>query len=221
MMNLRSLLESRPGLWVLASLSFVCLLCHFYGFWSMKVFTPCVLFPSTLLLIYLALTGQSNTRRIIREGALAGLFAAVIYDVFRVPFVLAGKPLFAIFPKFGQMLLYGTLATNDTGVGVQAVGWAYHFSNGAALGIMFLAMMPSRVSRTGRFAGAIAWAVGVEILLLLSPYYQFFQLKMDWAEFLWLTLSAHIVFGLALAWWCEKRLHEKASARKESLGSIH
>ncbi|MBW3638224.1 MAG: hypothetical protein KY445_17415, partial [Armatimonadetes bacterium] len=135
------LLESRLCLWGLASMSFACLLGHFYGWWPMPVFAICVLLPATLLLALTAVRGKSETRFIIVQGALAGLFAAVIYDLFRVPFVLAGKPLFAVFPQFGQLLLFGQL-NGDTSFWPQLAGWTYHFSHGAARGLMGAAMVP-------------------------------------------------------------------------------
>jgi hypothetical protein len=181
------------------------LLGAFYRLWSMQIFA-CVTFPPAILALWwLASRDKSEPfgpRRWIVEGALGGVFAAVVYDLFRVPFVLAGYPLFAVFPRFGQMLL--NAASTDFGFAVQLTGWLYHFSNGAALGIMFLAMVPQPRRRTF-FIGAILWALVVEALLLLSPYYKFFQLKLDAGTFLWLTLSAHAVFGIALGWWNARR----------------
>lgn len=186
-------------------MSFACLLGHFYGFWSMRFFAPCILLPATLLLVILAFKGTGQTRFIIVQGALAGLFAAVIYDLFRVPFVLAGKPLFAVFPQFGQLLLYGRLVEGATGWDVQLAGWTYHFSNGAALGIMGAAMFPLTSTPKVRFWGSVAWATGVEILLLLSPYYTYLGMHMPMRQFIVLTLSAHLIFGAALGWYFIKR----------------
>jgi hypothetical protein len=199
------ILESRPVLWGLASLSFACLLGHFYGWWSMRVFAPCVLLPATLLLAILAFRGSGQTRFIIVQGALAGLFAAVVYDLFRVPFVLAGKPLFGVFPQFGQLLLYGQLVQGDTSWPVQIAGWIYHFSNGAALGIMGAAMLPVTASPKVRFWGSVAWATLVESLLLVSPYYSFLGLHLPMNQFIPITLAAHLVFGAALGWYFGKK----------------
>ncbi|HEX8463696.1 MAG TPA: hypothetical protein VF627_03675 [Abditibacterium sp.] len=199
------ILESRPVLWGLASLSFACLLGHFYGWWSMRVFAPCVLLPATLLLAILAFRGSGQTRFIIVQGALAGLFAAVVYDLFRVPFVLAGKPLFGVFPQFGQLLLYGQLVQGDTSWPVQIAGWTYHFSNGAALGIMGAAMLPVTASPKVRFWGSVAWATLVESLLLVSPYYSFLGLHLPMNQFIPITLAAHLVFGTALGWYFGKK----------------
>ena len=199
------ILESRLVLWALASLSFAALLGHFYGFWSMRVFTPCILLPATILLVILAFKGQSQTRFIIVQGALAGLFAAVVYDVFRVPFVLAGKPLFGVFPQFGQLLLYGHLVKDDASLPVQFAGWTYHFQNGMALGIMGAAMIPISAKPVTRFWICVAWATGVEIFLLVSPYYRYLGLHMPMSQFVPITLAAHLIFGVALGWYFSKR----------------
>ena len=207
-MSLSRWMENRFVVFALASSSFACLLGHFYGWWTMRAFGFCVLPPCFLLLAFIAMRSNSaaafNARRWIVEGALGGLVAAIAYDLFRLPFVLHGYPLFGVFPRFGQMLLYGKL-NNDFGPMVQIAGWSYHFLNAISLGIMFLALVPRPAPRV-LFWGACAWAVCVEIFLLLTPYYSFFKLKLDFPTFIALTLSAHLVFGIVLGWWCSRRI---------------
>ncbi|MCE7873905.1 hypothetical protein DYH09_26520 [bacterium CPR1] len=55
------------------------------------------------------------------------------------------------------------------------------------------------------FWGAVVWGLVVEGLLLATPYAAFFQLHVN-ARFLFLTASAHLVFGLALGAWLRRRL---------------
>ena len=74
----------------------------------------------------------------------------------------------------------------------------------AALGIMFLAMVP-RASGWMLFWGAVAWAMFVEAVLLITPYTTFFGLPFD-GRFIFLTASAHLVFGVVLGLWCCWRL---------------
>ena len=65
------------------------------------------------------------------------MIAAFAYDLYRLPFVLRGAPLFKVFPRFGELLL----GNAEPRWLVQSLGWTYHFSNAVALGIMFLAVI--------------------------------------------------------------------------------
>lgn len=193
-------------------MSFACLLGEFYSLWSMRSFACVALLPSTVLLIAVAIAG-SQTKVLssrpelaqaatwIREGAIGGIIAAIAYDLFRVPFVLNGYPLFKVFPEFGRMLL----DSSEPQWLVHAVGWTYHFSNGAALGIMFLCLLPRAMPKIYWISG-VAWAMLVETILLLTPYRDFFKIAMPFTTFLLLTASAHAIFGLALGAWCAKRM---------------
>ncbi len=187
-------------------MSFAGLLGEFYGLWTMRRFTPWVFPPAVAALVIIAWKSAPGNERPSRprtwvvEGALGGIVSAVVYDLYRLPFVLAGTPLFDVFPQFGTMILGGEAPV----LYAQFVGWVYHFSNGAALGVMFLAGMPGR-SRRSLFIGAIAWACCVEALLLMTPYAQFFGIDFN-GWFIFLTASAHIVFGVALGAWCASRI---------------
>jgi hypothetical protein len=200
----------RVLIWLLASISFACLLGEFYHFWNMQLFACVALIPSIVILCAIAVFGRRSQNEAWREastfvaqGALGGLIAAIAYDLFRIPFVMMGYPLFGVFPLFGKMLL-GSDGPNWL---IQLLGWTYHFSNGMALGIMFLAMLPSAWSRRSTLvvAGAV-WALVVETILLFTPYRDFFKIRMSFVTFLWLTASAHLIFGLVLGWWWARRM---------------
>jgi hypothetical protein len=199
-------LGSRAVVFVLAWLSFGCLLGQFYGLWTMHFFGCWVLPPATALLVVAAflhrgLAGSlKNPWTWIVQGALGGIVAAVAYDLYRLPFVLSGAPLFKVFPRFGELLLGAT----EPRWLVHGLGWAYHFSNGAALGIMFL-VLASCFRRPALFWGAVVWAVFVEAMLLLTPYASLFGLKLN-GRFLFLTASAHVVFGVVLGIYCRRRV---------------
>jgi hypothetical protein len=203
---------TRAAVFLLACLSFACLLGSMYGLWTMRCFGSWVLPPATLALAAWAFLTRDRPRGAhspftwIVEGALGGVLAAAAYDLYRLPFVLGGAPLFKVFPRFGELLL----ESDQPRWLVHLVGWAYHFSNGAALGIMFLALVASDRSRT-LFWGAVTWALFVEAALLLSRYTDFFGLEFD-ATFVALTLTAHMVFGLALGLWCQQRLARPAAS---------
>ena len=174
----------------------------------MKPFACFILLPAMMALAAMAIFWRKSpdeSRRelstLIIEGALGGLFAAVIYDLYRVPFVMNGYPLFKVFPEFGKMLL----GASEPNWLVQLLGWSYHFSNGAALGIM-LTMMVGRAPKKVLFWSATAWALTVEIILLTTPYRNFFKIAMPFETFLILTGTAHLIFGLALGAWCVRRI---------------
>ena len=190
----------RLAVFGLASTSFACLLGAFYELWTMRTFACVVYLPACIALASLAWARRGTLpARWIVQGALAGLLAAVAYDLFRLPFVLNGALLFKVFPRFGELLLGGT----EPRWLVQALGWTYHFSNGAALGIMFLAAL-ARPTPARLLLGAVAWALVIELLLLLTPYTSFLGIPYD-LRFIALTLSAHLVFGLALGLWLRRR----------------
>jgi hypothetical protein len=200
----------RGVVFVLAFLSFACLLGHFYGLWTMRFFGCWVLPPATAFLAFIAYRNRrGGAYTWIVHGAIAGLVAAVVYDLYRLPFVLSGAPLFKVFPRFGELLL----GSNEPRWLIHGVGWGYHFSNGAALGIMFLAIATA-FPRANLFWGAVAWALFVEVMLLLTPYANFFGLKMD-STFLLLTLSAHLVFGITLGLYCKAKARRWKICRPE------
>ena len=186
----------RALIFTLGATSFACLLGEMYGVWDMRAFA-CLVFPPALAaLVWFAVRKGGKRARWIATGAIAGIIAAVAYDLFRLPFVLNGIPLFKVFPRFGELLLGST----EPRWLVQLLGWTYHFSNGAALGVMFLALV-SRPSARNLFWGAVVFALGVELILLCTPYPRFFGLPFD-QRFITLTASAHLVFGIALGGWC-------------------
>ena len=217
-MTITALLSTRPVVFTLALLSFACLLGEFYGLWTMRFFGCWVLPPATALLGYIACrhpdrgAGLNSPGTWIVHGACAGIVAAVAYDLYRLPFVLSGAPLFKVFPRFGELLLGGT----EPRWLVHTLGWSYHFSNGAALGIMFLALVSS-FRRPSLFWGAVAWALFVETMLLLTPYTAFFGLTLN-GRFLFLTASAHLVFGLTLGYYCHRRWAGQALTQKGAIG---
>ncbi|HEV2969473.1 MAG TPA: hypothetical protein VGY55_05730 [Pirellulales bacterium] len=206
-------LKTRGIVFLLASLSFACLLGQFYSLWSMHWFGCWILPPATFVLIALAWFDRgwpsAGPRVWIVQGAIGGIVAAIAYDLYRLPFVLGGAPLFKVFGKFGNLLL-GAGVDDQASSLAQWLGWTYHFSNGAALGIMFLAMVV-RPNRRTLFWGAVAWALCVEAILLTTPYAKFFGLPLN-GWFLFLTASAHAIFGVVLGLWCRSRIAPRLAA---------
>src|SRR3954469_20041210 len=102
----------RAAVFALSATSIWCLMAEFYKLCSMRTFTFWVLIPATVLLIGLAVYDRYRGDRRLWQamvlGVIAGFAAAVSYDVFRLPFVVASidhtgpawlrLPLFKIFP---------------------------------------------------------------------------------------------------------------------------
>lgn len=214
---------SLPGrllVFLLSATSIWCLLAEFYGLCSMRFFTFRILIPATALLILLAITdwlgGDRRLARAVWVGAVGGLLAAVAYDLFRIPFVVAAAdhigphwlrlPLFKVFPRFGAMILgepytAGTTASQFT-LMAHVVGWVYHFSNGITFGVMYMALVGD--ARRRSWLWAILLAAGLELAMLFTPYTQFFGIGLT-TQFIVATLSAHILFGIVLGLYAKYR----------------
>jgi hypothetical protein len=206
-------LPARVVVFLLAATSIWCLLADFYGLCPMRTFTLAILMPATVALIGLAvwdrLRGAGLLWRGVVIGAVAGLVAAIAYDVFRLPFVVAAAdgigpewlrlPLFKVFPRFGAMILgqpFDT-ATADSQFSLAAhlLGWTYHFSNGITFGVMYMALVGDASRRS--WLWAVLFATGLELAMLLTPYTGYFGIYMD-ARFVIATFAAHAIFGVAM-----------------------
>lgn len=220
--------EQRISLWTppvraliftLAASSIWCLLAEFYGLCSMRTFTFFVSIPALFVLTVLAVVdrvrGDRKTWNAILVGTLAGLAAAVAYDIFRIPFVYAKElgiesivshmPLYKVFPRFGAMILGEPIEQQTYSLAAQVIGWTYHFSNGLTFGIMYLAMVGDTSRR--HWLWAVVMAVGLELGMLFTPYPAMFSISVG-AAFVVVTLTAHLIFGVALGLG-SKRLQQK------------
>ena len=175
----------------------------------MRSFTLFVSLPALTVLAALAITGRLLGNqilwRVVALGAVAGLIAAVAYDLFRLPFVYADAlgiqrvvpslKLFKVFPRFGAMLLGQPLEQPHYSVAAQLLGWGYHFSNGVTFGIMYVALIGDATRH--HWAWGIVFAIGLELAMLFTPYPAYFTIPLTTA-FIVVTLAAHAVFGVVL-----------------------
>lgn len=193
----------------LAASSILCLLADFYGVCPMRGFTLYIFIPCltalTVLVMFDLSKGTGQLGRAVVLGFIAGLLAAVAYDLFRLPFVFAKEwhltgfvptmALFKVFPRFGAMILGQSIEQPAYSLAAQATGWAYHFSNGASFGIMYLALIGRPEDR--HWAWAVVMALALELGMLLTPYPQVFHIPVT-AHFVVVTLAAHAIFGVIL-----------------------
>jgi hypothetical protein len=194
---------------VLAASSVACLLFDFYGLCPMRIFTPFIFLPALVALFVIAILdrsrGDGQLWRAVVVGFVAGLVAAVAYDIFRLPFVFAKEwgiaavippmQLFKVFPRFGAMILGQPIEQSSYSVAAQLLGWAYHFSNGATFGVMYLAMIGNPARR--HWVWAVLMALVLELGMLLTPYPQVFGIPVT-TRFVVVTIAAHSIFGVGL-----------------------
>lgn len=224
-----------PGrllVFALSAASIWCLLSEMYGLCDMRTFFYAILLPATAALYAIALLDRAKgDRRLFRAvmiGSVAGLAGAVVYDVFRLPFVFSdawglGKlgvpqmPLFKVFPRFGALILGEPMEQgvpagqpgSAWGAGyplaAHLLGWAYHFSNGATFGVMFAAMYAGGREALGAARmGAwkpVPWATLMAVgieVCLLISPYAKFFGIHVTTRFVVVTVLAHVIFGLGL-----------------------
>jgi hypothetical protein len=209
------------GRWLvflLGSSSIACLLFDFYRICPMRLFTLIIFLPALVVLAGLAIfdraRGDGQLCRAVVIGLGCGLLAAVAYDVFRLPFVFSKQwgisavvppmQLFKVFPRFGAMILGQPIEQSSYSAAAQVLGWAYHFSNGATFGVMYLAMVGNPTKR--HWAWAVVMAVALELGMLLTPYPQVFGIPVN-ARFVVVTMAAHGIFGVGLGLFARQFAH--------------
>ena len=195
----------RAVVFALASTSIGALLAEFYGLLSMRLFALAVFGPAMVVLAAVAIVDRGGTTGPrIAMGLVAGLIAAVVYDVVRVPFVFSDRwglggavprlDLFKVFPMFGAMLLGGPVEGPHPPL-QHALGWTYHFSNGASFGVMYLALIGD--GRRRHWLWAVVFSVGLEAGMLFTPYPGVFGITVT-PTLVAVTLGAHLGFGVVM-----------------------
>lgn len=194
----------------LASLSVVSLLLYFLGVGRFRVVAPALLTVEVGGLLVVAMRARAMKRtgvtRLLAIGLCAGCIATLAYDAVRVPLVHSGMPVFKAISYFGTLLL----GADRPSVASEALGWAYHLTNGVSFGLMYAALVP-RV----RAWSAVLWGLSLEGLMLLTPYAEVFGYARD-LRFMTVTIGAHTIFGLAL--WLVLRAYHGVP-RGRSVGS--
>src|SRR2546427_10557578 len=176
----------------LGASSVATLLLYFYGVAELGHSVRVLLLPSTVALVVLTVwarrTGRQELYDRIMGGLWAGLFASLSYDVARVPISHAGIPVFRAIAYFGTVFLGQSKPT----LASEAVGWAYHLSNGVGFGLMYATLF----SRP-RWWTAVAWGVVLELSMLYTPYAEVVGYHRT-RTFFAITMGAHVCYGLGL-----------------------
>ncbi|WP_317440819.1 hypothetical protein [Streptomyces collinus] len=163
-----------------------------YGLGPFRVWFWAVTVPSAALLAATGVATARSTRlqslhRSLVVGTVGGLLGTFAYDLFRVPFTLAGVRLFAPIDTYGVLILGADSSNPLTGL----FGWAFHYSNGIGLGITYAV-----VARGRPWPWALAWGMAVETLAVASPVAGIYALRGP--VLLAIAYGGHLAYGAPL-----------------------
>jgi hypothetical protein len=182
----------RLAVFLPAALSIGSLLLYFDGVGRFNRLAPVFLVAETAGLVMVAVAARRHGRgdivTLITAGLWAGCLATMAYDAVRLPLVHAHVPVFKSVSYFGMVLSGAQQPTSSS----ELLGWGYHLSNGVSFGLMYAALLPRPRATT-----AILWGLSLEGLMLLTPYAEVFGYARD-ANFLTITLAAHVIYGTVL-----------------------
>ncbi len=192
------------------------LLTHTYGLLPMDVGGWLVALPCCLALAAWVRWGNAEVAEAIAIGALAGFVGTLLYDIARVPVLMAGRRVFAPIELYGLWLLDAPASSRFT----HLTGWLYHFSNGITFGIMYALLMRGR-----HWIWAVAWAFVLETIFVLSPLAYSVALFTDsWAVVV--AYYGHVAYGIGLGWlvqrwdWSRGQLRQLEPAHRLLLAAV-
>ena len=159
------------------------------------------LIPSVILVFVMILISQvlnyNDLKKQILNGMLAGLTGTIGLEIVReIGFHLGGMP--GDMPKLMGVLMLNRFALGPD-LWSNVAGWAYHFWNGAAFGIIFSLLF----GRT-KLIWSVLYAILIATGFMLSPVPRAlgiglfgFQFKNGY-QFMLTVILAHIAFGSIL-----------------------
>jgi hypothetical protein len=171
-----------------------------YGLGSFRAWFLATTLPALVALAVIAWRA-TDLRPMLAAGAAGGLFGTIGYDVFRVPFAVAGVRLFAPIDSYGVLLMGAHRSSDLTGF----AGWAYHLSNGVGFGIAYALVAYGR-----RQWWAVGWAMLLETATVVTPFATMYGLRGKW-DLIGVAYAAHVFYGLPLGYVVQRRLRPPAT----------
>lgn len=203
-------LAFRAAAFLCAGSSVWTLLAPMFGLLSAPRFAVTVYVPMTVAMFLLPhFARKRGLHRFVRLfwwSLLAGVIATAVYDIVRLPLWFQKYP-------FGAITKMGMLVTGAAGKGfwAEVAGWAYHFTNGCGFAVMFAMALPR-----GKWDLAFVWSLFLEAMMVVTPYSELLGIKRSFS-FLWVSLYAHVLYGLALGaalWLFRTRIHPHDRLRR-------
>ncbi len=187
----------RLAFFLLGGTSVASLLAWVYGLGSFRTWFLLVSVPGQLAMVVLAVLAtrrhdRDELRVLLMAGVVGGLLGTLGYDLFRVPFVMAGLRVLAPIDSYGVLAAGATSSSAWTGL----LGWSYHFSNGIGFGIAYAMLAPRR-----HWGWGIAWALLLETATVVSPFASQYALRTEDGFKLVpiaIAYAAHVPYGYAL-----------------------
>lgn len=180
-----------------------CIALHVMEIVSLHQTAVFVTVPAFLLLVFVGLK-HNRIGKLALKGWLAGIIAVALYDIARVPFILAGWDDFV--PHLGNWIL------NEEGNhGLLAYTWRY-MGNGGGMGIAFMLLMKKGLSKKeylykGLWYGLFIFS-NLIFTLIVSPNGQKMMFKITALNFTG-SLFGHIIYGLIVGWFANYYFQHK------------
>jgi hypothetical protein len=168
------------------------LLAKIHGLAPMNITVPYIVLPCCLGLLSLWIGARhancTSLAMTLSIGFVSGLLGTLSYDLYRWPFQLAGFKIFTPIQVYGVWTLNACSSSDFSNF----VGWTYHFSNGLTFAIAYVIVAKKR-----HWLWAVAYALGLETIAVVTPFAQIFSLSGNYKS-LFIAYSGHIAYGLPI-----------------------
>lgn len=188
---------ARVVVFLLGGTSVASLLAWVYDLGSFQAWFLAVSVPGQVALAAIALWAArrddlEELRVLLLAGFIGGLVGTLGYDLFRVPFELAGLRVLAPIDSYGVLAAGADASSQWTGL----LGWAYHVTNGVGFGLAYAMLAPRR-----HWGWGVAWAMVLETATVVSPFASQYALRTGEGFKLVpiaIAYAAHVPYGLAI-----------------------
>ena len=159
-----------------------------FALWFWLTAVPGFVFMAAVAVFYDRRGGHRDLMFALSSGVIGGIIATLIYDVVRMPFLVAGYRLFAPVNSYG-ILMTGSITGSPF---TDTLGWFYNFLNGTGFGIAYAMIALGR-----KWWWAIPFALGLETMTIVPLYADVYGLR-GHLDVIAIAYGAHVFYGAAL-----------------------